>query len=276
MPYSPAVADLFTITSDLGPNAPLAAVAQVVADIQAVGQGATELAVRQADGATDAYIRSLLRRGGLRRVLDEARRRELPGTFGVEGERLDRLAERSYGYDFLLDELPFSPDLPRSRRRDALVLELLTSSLGGGPVANLLQQLRADYTVTQLPESPLRVRSLQYTNPFDAEILAYGAASVTALGFLLGVIRDWAPRRRREQARAVAEERIQAAAAGDAEDQAWFRAQIRRQWLARNARGGLSISPEDFSAILSDGLMRSIERLAEREIEVQRTSDVEA
>ncbi|MER7151400.1 hypothetical protein [Streptomyces lydicus] len=249
------MAEVFRLEFEVGAAAPVSLVAGAVADLGAITQGAHELAVHVSEAEADLDMMNFLREGGVRGLVQEARRRELPGIFGREERDLELLEQE-------LEEWLFFP--PRSRRSQALVLSLLSPGRGYLPWTRLVDQLRASEVSRHLPDQPYRYRSLKYGNPFDAEILAASGAAATGLAFLLTVIRDWGSRRRRGNA-----------AAADAEDQAWARAQMRRLVLDRIARGELPVGPEMVASLLSDDFVDAADRLSRRELEVMRLPEAE-
>lgn len=174
--------------------------------------------------------------------MQAARRRELPAIFGREARDIEEL-----------EQWLFFP--PRSQHSQALVLSLLGPGRGYLPWTRVLDQLRVSEVSRRLPDEPYRFRNLRYGNPFDAELLAAACAVATGLSFLLVVIRDWGARRRRGNA-----------AAADAQDQAWARAQMRRLVLDRIARGELPVRPEVVADLLSGDFVDAADRLSEREL----------
>ena len=96
-----------------------------------------------------------------------------------------------------------------------------------------------------------------------AELIADAGASAAALGFLLRVIVSLGPRRRRDNARADAEERIQQAQARDAEDLVDRRIELRGIIMQRIRSGEIDLRPEDISESLLDKIAGAADRLAD-------------
>jgi hypothetical protein len=100
----------------------------------------------------------------------------------------------------------------------------------------------------RFPTSPT-LRSLTYSNPLEAVILATGGTALT-LGWLLGQIRDFAPRRR-----------IANAAAAEAEDVVRARAQLRKQILQLHASGQLQGTPNEVMSVLGEDPILALQAL---------------
>jgi hypothetical protein len=266
------MADGFVLFVDVGPNAPLGAVAGVVADVHIVAVAASELAVHEAETEAAGYVRRLIRNGP-GALLREAQLRELPAAFGRDADLLHRL-ERYWpdGDPLWLEELLLrTPEVPPRYLRGLLAWSAYGAPWSNDPSSSeVVRQLVAHETRSRLLDVPYRLRSLRYENPCTAEILAAGGAATAALTALLVVVRDWGPRRRRETARADAEERIQAAAARDAEDEAWARAEARRLLLGAIQRGELHVTPDVLGNLLTSNVVAAIGRLADRELATQR------
>jgi len=262
MESSSAVADMFRVQVEVGADASMHRVTSICTDFEMVVQSAQDLAGYIAVYEADVYISGQMMRGGPEALIRLARQRGLSSALSDEFPDLGAI-EPEY--------LDFGVIPPRGRR--ALWLSLLEVwGYGlGAPWARLVGQLHADEVSRRLPDEPFRLRSLTYRNPITLEIIATAGAAATGLAVLMRVIRDWRPRRRRENARADAEERIQRAAAADAEDQAWARARLRRLLLERVAGGELPISPDAIDGVVSDALARSAERLFERQLSTEQT-----
>lgn len=268
------MADLFTMQIDLGPDAALSVLATAVADLQDVTDSAMDLAIPVADAQARRSISNIVTEQGFRGLAALIRTRELPTT-----ETLDRdvayLDDAAQELDLMAREFGFLRSSSRRYRYSALVAGLLQPGWSSGswtaaPFEAPLRQLLAAETAERLPREGCRVRSLSYENPITAElVMASGAASM-ALGYLLTVIVSLGPRRRREIARADAEERIQGAHARDVEDLIERRIQLRRLMLGRIARGEIDLRPEDITEALLDKVVGAADRLAERELTFER------
>jgi hypothetical protein len=241
------VAELFRLVFEVGGAASVGTLAGVFADLDVVAQAALDLAARGAETAADDRLASLAREGGVRRLLEEARRQKLPAAFD-ETDDLGRL-------EYELEGLAWGPGRLRS------VLPLLLTPRGlNEPWARLVDQLRSREVARRLPRQPYRFRSVRYENPLVLEIVSGGGVAAWALVALLGVIRDWGPRRRVKQA-----------AAADAEDQAWSRQQLRRFAVRQVSEGELELTSDVVRDLFSDGLVDAVGRLSAREPEVERS-----
>lgn len=265
------MADLFSVQFDLGSQAALSVLAAAVADLEHITDTAMDLAVPLADSQARQSIANVVGEEGFQGLVALLRNRELPVA-----ESLDRdmayLDEAAREVDLLAREFGILRSPSRRYRYTALVAGLLQPgwSWATSPFEIPLRQLLAAETAERLPREGCRVRSLTYGSPVTAELLmASGAASV-ALGYLLTVIASLGPRRRRENARADAEERIQAAHARDVEDLTERRIQLRGLMLERIARGEVELRPEDITEALLDKIVGAADRLAERELTFQR------
>lgn len=226
--------EIFTVRIDLGADAPVAMVAQSIVDLHTLTDVAAELTGPAAAGQARRYLSDVVANEGLHSLLSRVRRHELPFAeqFEAQVDRLDAIGE---DYERYLRE--FGPPGPRRRYlRDSVYSALLGSSATGVPwnwsieggMQAMLRQLEAAETASRLPASGYRMRSLQYANPVTAELIAEVGISAAALAYILRVITTLRPRRRRETARASAEERIQNANARDAEDLVATRIELRR------------------------------------------------
>lgn len=210
-----AVAEVFTVKLEVGSRAPVPVVAGLVADLNVVAQGALEVATHVAEAEADAHMARLVREGGVTALVEEARRRELPLAVEEEGRDLE-LLERD------LEEWLYFPPGRRSR---SLYWLLLGPSQRYDPLSSLMGQLRSGEMARRLPDVPYRFGSIRYSNPFVVEIItALGGAAGPAAS--LGIIRDWGPRRRRQQLEN-----------DDLQDANWFKAQLRRAYLKAVERG---------------------------------------
>jgi hypothetical protein len=258
------VPEIVLVRCQVGPDAPLALVANLVEALQTVSSAALVLGSHQAKVDADRAIGSILREGGPPALLEHARSRELPAAVDQQLRWDDFLDDR-----FWMDPDYFSrwPGKIPPRARAFLLSGLLGSgTVGLTPFGRLLLQCQADEFANRLPAEPIRLRSLRYANPLEGELLVQAGVAMTGLAVLLGIVRDWATRRRREAARAGAEERIQAAAAADVEDQVETRAALRQLALLRVARGEIDLPEDVLRAVLTDGVAAAIDRLAERDL----------
>lgn len=259
------------ISCDLGAEAAVGTLATLVSALGVVSDAAMELGFHQAQAEADQAIGELLRRGGPRAVLDRARSREVPSASSdrIDPMELEVLAD--------LDEFWWwDPEYARSRlsklgpRRYA---RLVTSRLAGfdvpgqSPWEQVLRELRLTEAAALAPADTVRFGHFRYENPVDGQLLVDAGVALAGLGFLLGVMRDWSSRRRRESTRADAEERIQSSLADDMEDQVLVRRMVRRVALARLARGEPDLSSDTLDGILSDNVVAAIDRLAERDLQ---------
>lgn len=258
MEHSAPVAVMFQMQANVGADAPLQVVTNVCGDVDSIANGAFELASHIAVGEADDYLADLVRERGPSALLELARRRELPEATDADAQDLERLWLELQEFGYLR--------YPRS----GLAMLLLDPRLRFQPWTRLVNQIRAIEVSLRIPTEPYRLHSLRYENPFVAEVLAATGAAALGLTALAAMIRDWRARRRRENARADAEERIQRAVASDMEDQVWARSQMRRILLDRVARDNLPVSPDAIDSILSNGLVQAADRLAERDFEMQR------
>ncbi|MEU2740128.1 hypothetical protein ABZ656_33445 [Streptomyces sp. NPDC007095] len=240
------MADVFTVTLEVGSWAPVPVVAGLVADLNVVAQGALEVATHVAEAEADAYMLQLVREGGVTALVEEARRRELP--LALEGRDLE-LLERD------LEEWLY---FPPGRRSHSLYWLLLGSSQRYDPLSRLTGQLRSGEMVRRLPDVPYRFGSITYSNPFVVEIIT-ALGGVAGLSAILGIIRDWGPRRRRQQLENE-----------DLRDANWFKSELRRAYLKAAEQGEApSLPPDDLERLSSADLALAVDRLANRELEVQ-------
>jgi hypothetical protein len=246
------MAEVFTVTLEVGPRAPVPVVAGLVGDLNVVAQGALEVATHVAEAEANAHMMRLVREGGVGALLEEARRREL--SLAVEGRDLE-LLERD------LEEWLY---FPRVRRSRSLYWLLLASSQRYDPMSGILGQLRSGEMARRLPDVPYRFGSIRYSNPFVVEIVtALGGAA--GLAAILAIIRDWGPRRRRQQLENE-----------DLKDANWFKSQLRRAYLEAVERGEAPpLAPGDLEKLSSADLALAVDRLANRELEVQHSSTPE-
>ncbi|MEU1455460.1 hypothetical protein [Streptomyces avermitilis] len=248
------MAEVYAFTLQVGRNAPVSLVASLVDDIEAVTESAARLATHVARGEADNRVMNILRKGGIRSLVAEARRRELPGIFDRESRDLEEV-ERA-----LEEWLHF----PMGRRAEGFLLALMTPGRSYLPWSRLLDQLRAEEMSRLLPEDPYRFRSVRYGNPLGAEILVEAGAAATALAALLAVIRDWGPRRRQQNA-----------IADDMEDLVRCKAKLRRMVLAKIASGELPISYDEVDDVISGRLAGAIDRLSDRQPEIEQAEDTD-
>ncbi|MCX5345881.1 hypothetical protein [Streptomyces atratus] len=248
------MAELFTVKLEVGSRAPVPLVAGLVADLNVVTQGALEVATHAAEAEAEAHMAQLVREGGVTALVQEARRREIPLVAEEEGRDLEFL-ERD------LEEWLYFPPGRRSR---SLYWLLLGSSRRYDPLSRLMGQLRAGEVADRLPDVPYRFGSIRYSNPFVVEIIA-ALGGAAGLGAILGIIRDWGPRRRRQQLEN-----------DDLQDANWFKSQMRRAYLRAVEQGQAPpLLPEDLERLSSADLALAVDRLANRELEVQHSSTPE-
>lgn len=244
--------DIVEFSCELGPDAPLAAIVDVVGALGTAINAALALAAHQAAVDADRAIGSILRNQGPRGLLDHARTRELPAAL-VPDEYWEDLPSGPLWYEYY---------------------GLLNVGLVGlSPFDQLVLQCQADELAQRTPVEPIRLRSLDYENPLHGELLVQAGVAFTGVAFVLGLTRDWSSRRRREAARARAEEQIQAANAADVQDQVRVRAELRQLALARIARGELDLPEDLLREVLTDGVAAAIDRLAERELTWDHAAD---
>ncbi|WP_406834834.1 hypothetical protein ACICHK_00215 [Streptomyces sp. AHU1] len=209
------MAEVFTVKLEVGSRAPVHVVAGLVADFNVVTQGALEVATHVAEAEADAHMVRLVREGGVTALVQEARRRELPVAVQAEGRDLELLEHD-------LQEWLYGPPDRGSR---SLYWLLLGPSQRYDPLPSLVGQLRSGEMARRIPDVPYRFGSIRYSNPFVVEIItALGGAA--GLAAILGIIRDWSPRRRRQQLENE-----------DLQDANWFKAQLRRAYLKAVERG---------------------------------------
>jgi hypothetical protein len=140
----------------------------------------------------------------------------------------------------------------------------LAASGAFGPAwAVVMDRLRVAEAAERLPGDPYRFRSVGYGSPLVLEVLSGSGTAALGLGYLLGVIRDWRPRRR-----------VMDAVAADVESQAWMRHQFRRTAVERLADGSLELTSEMVSELLSDQLVDAMARLAARAPELEQSPEL--
>lgn len=262
------MATQFSITVDLGPRALLSVISLTISDLQVIGNCAVGIAEVQASDDARQALADLVASDGTQALLVRARQLELPEN---EYERLTsdlRYLEEA----FLEYENWFGPrSLRRGRLRRAALAEALLGPPGALGVgvpgsSRAMERLVAAEMLPRLPASGPRVQTFSYQNPVITEILVDATALGASMAVLLGIIRDWSARRRRENARAAAEERIQNARAQDAEDQVAARIQLRRAYVQRVVRGEAVPSIEEVDRLLNDGVAEAATRLADRDL----------
>jgi hypothetical protein len=121
----------------------------------------------------------------------------------------------------------------------------------GGRMAGIPLEVRARGIAGLLPRRPYRFRSVRYGSPLVVEIISDAGFAAMALTFVLRLVRDWSSARRRS-----------AAAAQDAESQAFFRIELRRLMLEQLAEGGLALPPGAVEALVSGSMPDAVDRLA--------------
>ncbi|MGW0764451.1 hypothetical protein [Streptomyces sp. NPDC002676] len=248
------MAELYALTFEVGRRTPVGVLTGLLDDIEIVTQSSLELATHVAQGEADNWLVTTLRKGGVRGLVQEARRRELPGVFEREGRELEEI-ER-----YLEEWMHF----PLGRRAEGFLLTLMAPGRGYLPWSRLLDQLRADETSRRLPTGPYRFRSINYRNPLIVEILAEIGATGVALGTLLKILRGWGPYRRQQNA-----------IASDLEDQVQCRIKLRQMLLAKVGAEGLSISPDAINELVSGSLPGAISRLAENQPEIHESDETD-
>ncbi|MGX1887041.1 hypothetical protein [Streptomyces sp. NPDC055287] len=240
-------------TLDVGSRAPVSLMASLVSDIEVVAQSALEMATHVARSEADNQVMATLREGGVRGLIQEARRRELPGSVEDEGRDLVEL-EQYLQYTWRARGMP----VPREHLPVALLAAWPGAPL---PWSRLIDLLRDDEMSRRLPREPYRFRSISYRNPFGAEILAEAGAASLALAALLRIIQDWGPRRRR----------LSAIADNEA-DLAKVQIELRRRLLEGRE---VPLSPDAVERLLIGDLPKAVGRLTARELQV-RGPDEEA
>jgi hypothetical protein len=271
------VPDLFTIRFDVGPDAPVAAVAEAISDLRDVTGAATGLAVTAAGAEARRALSDLIDSEGARALASRYRRHELPDAerFDMEVDRLEQLTDE---LDYFWREVgPLPPSLRRATKRSRYA-RWLAEAYAADPWSRTLDanlqtmfaRLVAAETAIRLPRGGCRMRSLRYSNPAVTEIVTDAGVLAAAVTFVLGSIVTLGSRYRRERARADAEERIQEANARDVEDLAARRIELRRILIDRIARGDIDLRPEDVTDALLDQIEGAADRLADRELVFNR------
>lgn len=255
--------ELFTVALEVGPDAELDSVAIVLHDLSIVAGAALQCAGLEAESQARRYLYDEIDRGGVERLIGLARQREIPAASDV-GPDL-----------FELEELWRYGPIPFGRRGRGwlaswLLAGNLRSSIGPAPASDLIAALVAAETARRLPDDRYRLRSFRYSNPATAEILASTGVAATGLAYLLTVIRSWSSRRRRDNARASAEQRIQRAHAADTESLVATKVELRRIMLERLARGEVSLDSAAIDTLLTADLVGAADRLADRDPQFQR------
>jgi hypothetical protein len=100
---------------------------------------------------------------------------------------------------------------------------------------------------------------VQYTNPLTVEIISDAGFAMMTSTLLLRLIRDWSSTRRQS-----------AAAASNAESQAFLQTELRRLVLKQVSEGELPLTVDAVSALLSDSMVDAVDRLAANKLTMQR------
>jgi hypothetical protein len=239
----------FTMKFEVGSQAPVPVVAGLVADLNVVTQSAYEVATHVAEAEADARLTQLVREGGVRALIDEALRRGFPVGF-QEGDT-----------EFLERDLGATLGLPVPPGRRPLYSFLVSSSLPYDPMSVLVGQLRSGELARRLPYVPYRFGHLEYRNPLIVEIAAEVGAAATGLAALLAIVRDWGPRRSRQQLendrQQLENEELRNANA--------FKSRLRGAYVRAVERGvAPPLGPGDLDALGSADLALAVDGLAHR------------
>lgn len=224
----------FTVTVDLGPDASTVDIASVVRAVQDIALGAVALAEIDTRRRGEDEIRTLLVPG---------REAQLAERLGPYTDDPDAELRRN-----LMLWLPYPPNT-RYERDPERVYGILN---GLDPWSSALSPAARRWLSSYEAEHPTdepTIRALTYNNPIEL-IIGASAGAALALGWLLGVIRDFPARRR-----------IANAAAQEAENVVTARQQLRQQLLQAHARGELSASPAEVMAAIGEDPLIAIQRL---------------
>lgn len=253
------MAEVHGLTLEVGRMATVGLVSSLVSDIDVVAQSALELATHVARSEADGQMMAIMRAGGVRGLVDEARSRELPGSDESLYRDFEELERDLHALRRYL--------LPTPKRPQTESLLISSMALWSGSAlswSRLIDRFRADEMSRRLPREPYRFRSISYQNPLAVEIITAIGASAASLSILLKIIRDWEPRRR-----------LQNAIAEDREDQVKCRIKLRQILLAKVASGELPISPDAVDGLVSGRLPAAIDRLSDHEPEVRESEDTD-
>jgi hypothetical protein len=258
------VAELFTLRFEVGAEAPLSLIAQMVDDVSTLGEGAMDLAVLATETQARRYLSDLVASEGLRSLVAQARRHQLGISEGFEDE-VEYLDAATRELDMFIMRRP-----SKRYRYSALASAVFAPTWGGSQWVSstfepVIQRLVAAETATRLPRSGYRVRSLTYSNPTVMELITVASATAASLAYLLRVLVTLGPRRRRENSRADAEERIQDAHARDVEDEVSRRLELRALLMDGIRSGEVELQPGDINDALLNKIVGAADRLADRE-----------
>ncbi len=250
-----------SITLNFGHLAPPGALSDALSALTVVCDASETVADLEAQRSAEVQLLRDVARNPAS-VLNRARLNDSAGPDAFEdiNEWIDDLRwESEWLYRWTREWGP--PPPPWRRPFKGLPPSLFTlSDLSTRSMPPAVQQLiSAD--AARLLGDDIGVESLNYSNPLVTTLIA-GGLTFSSLIVLLGVVRDFGARRR-----------ISNAAAGDAEDTARARRQLRRQLLSAHARGEIAVPPAELMAALGDPPVDAMAKLMRLDPQVEQLED---
>ncbi|MEN4473549.1 hypothetical protein [Mycolicibacterium cosmeticum] len=234
-----------SIRVNLGPNAPIEAIRDVVDNIETICQFADELAFV-------TYAREEW----------DARRREARAERAADAAA--ELARRSATKP--VKKVPSSPAKKVGKRAVAAAVKKQPAKAAKKTMRVDAPRAQALVEVLDL-ESPTTVERMKYENPFEI-VLAGGAMLMLVWGVVVKlpeVVRDW----KAEQRSAGAEARKREAEAEDAENIVRARKVLRNHAVEQLLTSGAPLTPEQVTSLFTPQVAAATAELAERDLSMK-------